>query len=215
MNAVRRSFGRLRFFWLLTALLLLVVLGPVVEDTRLGRGALLVLFALLLLASAHVASERRAGLIAAVCLAAPWAVLMGLRPFADDAVNILVTDGLAIGLLLYTLGQLLHRIVTVEKSNFDILCGAAAIYLLMGVVWGVWFRFIETLAPGSFALTGTGEAAGWSDFIYFSFITLTTLGYGDVTPVSRVARIWAALEAIAGVLYIALLISRLVNLYRR
>ncbi|MCY4354375.1 MAG: potassium channel family protein [Truepera sp.] len=215
MNIGQKSFGRLRFFWLLVALLLLIVLGPVAEVTGLGGVALLILFSLLLLASAYVASERLRGLIAAVGLTVPWAVLTWFRPFAGDVANALVADGLAISLLLYTLSLLLHRIVAVKESNFDILCAAAAVYLLIGVVWGVWFRFIETLVPGSFVLTGTGEAIGWSNFIYFSLATLTTLGYGDITPVSPVARVWATLEAVAGVLYVALLISRLVSLYRR
>ncbi len=215
MNIGQKSFGRLRFFWLLVALLLLIVLGPVAEVTGLGGVTLLILFSLLLLASAYVASERLWGLIAAVGLAVPWAVLTWFQPFAGDVANALVADGLAISLLLYTLGLLLHRIVAVKESNFDILCGAAAVYLLIGVVWGVWFRFIETLMPGSFVLTGTSEAIGWSNFIYFSLATLTTLGYGDITPVSPVARVWATLEAVAGVLYVALLISRLVSLYRR
>ena len=215
MNIGQKSFGRLRFFWLLVALLLLIVLGPVAEMTGLGGVALLILFSLLLLASAYVASERLWGLIAAVGLAVPWAVLTWFQPFAGDVANALVADGLAISLLLYTLSLLLHRIVAVKESNFDILCGAAAVYLLIGVVWGVWFRFIETWVPGSFVLTGTGEALGWSNFIYFSLATLTTLGYGDITPVSPVARVWATLEAVAGVLYVALLISRLVSLYRR
>lgn len=215
MNSGQKSFGRLRFFWLLLALLLLIVLGPVAEVTGLGGVALLILFSLLLLASAYVASERLWGLIAAVGLAVPWAVLTWFRPSAGDVANALVADGLAISLLLYTLSLLLHRIVAVKESNFDILCAAVAVYLLIGVVWGVWFRFIETLVPGSFVLTGTGEAIGWSNFIYFSLATLTTLGYGDITPVSPVARVWATLEAVAGVLYVALLISRLVSLYRR
>lgn len=215
MNIGQKSFGRLRFFWLLVALLLLIVLGPVAEVTGLGGVTLLILFSLLLLASAYVASERLWGLIAAVGLAVPWAVLTWFQPFAGDVANALVADGLAISLLLYTLSLLLHRIVAVKESNFDILCGAAAVYLLIGVVWGVWFRFIETLMPGSFVLTGTGEAIGWSNFVYFSLATLTTLGYGDITPVSPVARVWATLEAVAGVLYVALLISRLVSLYRR
>lgn len=215
MNSGQKSFGRLRFFWLLVALLLLIVLGPVAEVTGLGGVALLILFSLLLLASAYVASERLWGLIAAVGLAVPWAVLTWFRPSAGDVANALVADGLAISLLLYTLSLLLHRIVAVKESNFDILCAAVAVYLLIGVVWGVWFRFIETLVPGSFVLTGTGEAIGWSNFIYFSLATLTTLGYGDITPVSPVARAWATLEAVAGVLYVALLISRLVSLYRR
>ena len=215
MTAGRTFPGGLRFFWLLAALLLLIVLGPVAEVVDLGGTALLILFSLLLLAAAYVAAQRTRHLIVAVGLAVSWAVATWFWPFASGSAYAPISDGLAICLLLYTLGLMLHRIVTVSTPDFDTLCGAVAIYLLIGVVWGVWFRFIETLAPGSFALTGTGGAVGWSDFVYFSLTTLTTLGYGDISPVSPVARIWTTLEAVAGVLYIALLVARLVSLYRR
>ena len=154
-------------------------------------------------------------MLASVGLVVPWLVLAWLRPFGSDVANTVITDGLAILLLLYTLALLLQRIVTVDESDFDVICGAVAVYLLLGVVWAVWYRLIETLAPNSFSIAGAGGSLGWNDYLYFSFVTLTTLGYGDVLPVSPIARIWATLEAVAGVLYIALLISRLVNLYRR
>ena len=55
----------------------------------------------------------------------------------------------------------------------------------------------------------------WNELLYFSLVTLTTLGYGDITPLGAVARIWSALEALVGTLYLAVLISRLVGIYRR
>lgn len=214
MSTDRTLFGRFRFSGLLAALLLLLILGPVAEEAALGRAALLILFSLLLAASAYVASKHVAGLIAATCLAVAWAVVTWARPFTGE-ITTLISDGLAICLLLYALGPMLRRIVAVREADFDTLCGAVAVYLLIGVVWGVSYRFIETLAPGSFDLTGTDTPVGWNDFLYFSLTTLTTLGYGDISPVTAVARIWTSLEAVAGVLYIALLVARLISIYRR
>ncbi len=214
MSVGKRRFGRFRFSGLLAALLLLVVLGPVAEEAALGRAVLLILFTLLLAASAYVVSKHVAGLIAATGLAVAWAIVTWAPPFTGG-VTALISDGLAICLLLYALGPMLRRIIAVREADFDTLCGAVAVYLLIGVVWGVSYRFIETLVPGSFDLTGTGAPVGWNDFLYFSLTTLTTLGYGDIRPVTAVARVWTSLEAVAGVLYIALLVARLISIYRR
>jgi len=94
----------------------------------------------------------------------------------------------------------LHRIV-----------GAAVVYVLVGSLFESAYVLIEILAPGSFAASG-GAAAAREDLVYFSFVTLTTLGYGDITPVAVAARRLALLEALVGQLYPAILIGRLVSL---
>ena len=76
------------------------------------------------------------------------------------------------------------------------------------------FVLIEGLQPGSFALGDAERGTIWSQLLYFSFTTLTTLGYGDISPLSPVARIWAVFEAICGTFFLAILISRLVSLYK-
>jgi hypothetical protein len=86
--------------------------------------------------------------------------------------------------------------------------GAVAVYLLFGLVWANAYEWTDLTHPGSF----TGVTAGGASWIYYSFVTLTTMGYGDITPVHPVARSLAAAEALTGQLYIAILISRLVAL---
>ena len=89
--------------------------------------------------------------------------------------------------------------------------GAVAAYLLFGLTWAAAYQLVDALAPGSFA--GAPTAAPDSRlWIYFSFVTLTTVGYGDVTPVHPAARSLALLEALTGQLYPAILLARLVSL---
>jgi hypothetical protein len=88
--------------------------------------------------------------------------------------------------------------------------GAIAVYLLLGLAWAIAYEFIEYLSPGSFAGSVT-ESGSFSSWIYFSLVTLTTLGYGDIGPVHPVARALATAEAITGQLYLAILIARLVS----
>jgi hypothetical protein len=92
--------------------------------------------------------------------------------------------------------------------------GAVAAFLLFGLAWAQAYEFVEALAPGAFEFPrGDLAAAGWfSPMLYYSFITLTTLGYGDILPVHPVARSLAMFEALMGQLYPAILIAKLVSL---
>jgi hypothetical protein len=87
--------------------------------------------------------------------------------------------------------------------------GAVAAYLLLGFAWAAAYEFLSLRDPAAF--TGLAGAAG-SPWTYYSLVTLTTMGYGDITPVSPAARSLAVAEALTGQMYIAILISRLVAL---
>ena len=89
--------------------------------------------------------------------------------------------------------------------------GALCIYLLLGVLWAVLFAFVELVEPTAFLDRGREVGGPIEHFLYYSFVTLTTLGYGDITPVHPVARTLAYLEAVIGQLYIAVLIAGLVG----
>ena len=93
----------------------------------------------------------------------------------------------------------------------DRVFGAIVLYLLLGLIWGVMYA--ELAARSSEAFAGhPGATGGLTDWMYFSFVTLTTVGYGDITPVATSARSLAMLEALTGQLYPAIIIARLVSL---
>src|SRR5437867_3793357 len=98
----------------------------------------------------------------------------------------------------------------------EVPCASISAYLMLGLIWTLAYWLVDRLTPGgAFSYnTNTGEhsMSGFTGF-YFSFITLSTVGYGDITPVSRFARWLAAMEAMTGLLYVAVLIARLVSLY--
>ncbi|PYL60471.1 MAG: hypothetical protein DMF31_04465 [Verrucomicrobia bacterium] len=98
----------------------------------------------------------------------------------------------------------------------EVLCASISAYLMLGLIWTLAYWLVDRLTPGgAFSFnTNTGEHSinGFTGF-YFSFITLSTAGYGDITPVSKIARWLAAMEAMTGLLYVAVLIARLVSLY--
>ncbi len=107
-----------------------------------------------------------------------------------------------------------HDVLFGGAIDINRLIGAGCIYLLSGSIWGIVYFLLSLIAPASFAGT-IGET--WSEQLneltYHSFVTLTTLGYGDVTPVEPVARTLSYLEAILGQLYLTVLVAALVGMH--
>jgi hypothetical protein len=90
---------------------------------------------------------------------------------------------------------------------------AVSIYLLLGLLWATLYLAIDAFSPGSIQV-GSHPADRQTELLYFSLITLSTIGYGDIVPLSGEARILAALEGVTGVLYIAITVALLVSRFR-
>jgi len=145
-----------------------------------------------------------AAVVGGIALIVRW-LSFGIRSFRaelyDDGATLLAIAVIALVLLMqiFRSGRVTH--VRIQ--------GAIAVYLLFGVAWAHGYHVVNLLHPGSFTETG-GEMTVPSDWIYFSFVTLTTVGYGDITPVSTLARALAIGEALVGQLYLAIMVARLV-----
>ena len=103
-----------------------------------------------------------------------------------------------------------------KNVTHGMIFGAVCGYLLVGVSWAFTYSFVALLEPGSFAIAVSGQTSQGDvlpDFFYYSFVTLTTLGYGDITPVGPFARSLSTLEAVVGQIYLTVLIARLVGLH--
>ncbi len=105
-----------------------------------------------------------------------------------------------------------RTIFSVKKVNGDTIKGGISVFFLIGIVWALVYNIVYLLDANAFS--ASIEATNLLDsMFYFSFTTLTTLGYGDITPVSDLARTLANLEAITGMMYPSIFIARLVGLY--
>ncbi len=203
-------------FWLLVALILTLVVSPIIDmyGEASHRLYLVILTTVLMISAVHAASVSRFGRVIGVVLAAIWVLLAWFRLLSDTLNATMWSDIALMVLLFYVLAILIGRTVSLKETDFDSLCGAVAAYFLIAAAWAVSYRVIEVVVPGSFSIPGQSLGPVGSHWLYYSLTTITTLGYGDITPVSPFARIWSTLEASAGVLYIALLIARLLSLYR-
>ncbi len=107
----------------------------------------------------------------------------------------------------------LHRIFLERTVTADTIQGGIAIYFLSGLVWAFFYQMLLLFNSEAILLLNHHVPGEFSDLIYFSFVTITTLGYGDITPVSRMAKNLALLEAVWGQTYLAVLVARLVGLH--
>jgi hypothetical protein len=199
----------------LGVLILNILISPFVD--RLPSGGLietLLMTLVLLFAVLSIAGGRRA--LVGVVLVAPAALgewLNYLRPEMSIYVMTRAAGLLFIGFVVI---QLLRFIVYAPRVDSEVLCAAVAGYLLSGLAWSLAYTLLSRLDPNSFVFTlGPKSDQSMNAFtgLYFSFITLSTVGYGDIVPVSSVARMLAIVEAMFGMFYMTLLIARLVSLY--
>jgi hypothetical protein len=201
---------------LLVALGLFFVSAPFVQDLPNGDLVESLLLTLVMMVAVVAIGGQRKFLIIALVLLAPALAGKWLNHFRPDLLHpavFLVASVFFFGLVI---SRLLVFIVRAPRVDANVLCAGVAGFLLLGLLWMPAYAAVARLNPHAFSLPAAPDAPatldGFSAF-YFSFITLCTVGYGDIAPVSNVARMLAMMEAIAGLFYMAVLISRLVSVY--
>jgi Ion channel len=211
-EALRRVFLG-RCFYLFVTLLALIALAPFIESERSGILIRYLISSLVMLAAVAAVGRSVLSFVVVLALAAP---ALGLRWLARDLGSPALLDlALRFDAAVYaaTLFLLLRYVFDREVLTSDRLWGAASAYLMIGVLWNFFSAIIDRAVPESFAVRGSPESMQLLDLLYFSFGTLTTAGYGDIVPLTPIARTAATIEGIAGQLFIAILIARLVGVY--
>jgi hypothetical protein len=199
---------------LLLSLLLVILLYPFLdrgEVRRLVLGGLI--FAPLLLATVRMA-QIKAWMV-------PTILLMGAVVVSTVTSAVFpsrISAGLKWGILAAFFGLSVIGLFSYIKNARSIgdghLYTAVSIYLLLGMQWFAIYSAIDVLSPGSIQRSASAAADRHAELLYFSLVTLSTIGYGDVVPLHGEVRMLAALEGIAGVLYIAITVALLVSAYR-
>jgi len=201
---------------LLISLILLIFLTPFFQDVPGGTFVDGVLMTVVFGSAVMAVGARRRTLILAIALAIPavagkW--MHHLQPRLFPPPLFLVC---AIIFLIFVIVHFLRFVLRTRRVNAEVLCASVSAYLMIGVLWAMAYRLAAVITPSAFvfnsAQASNGPMDGFTSF-YFSFTTLTTVGYGDITPVSHVARMLSVMEAMTGTLYVAVLIARLVGLY--
>jgi len=201
---------------LLIALGLFFACAPFVEEINGGDLIVSFLLSLVLLSAIFAIAGSQRTLIVALLLTIPTLAARWANHFRPDLIpaGVFLIGGLLI--FIFVVAHLLRFVLRAPSVTTEVICASVSAYLMLGLIWTLAYWLVDRLTPGgAFSYnTNTGEhsMSGFTGF-YFSFITLSTVGYGDITPVSRFARWLAAMEAMTGLLYVAVLIARLVSLY--
>lgn len=207
---------RSKFFYLFATQVSLVVLFPYLAKPGLSTVVFRLLGALVFVAAVYAVSDKRWQWITGLTLAVPAGVLNAistLHPASSLATPSLVSTLIFLG---FTLITLLSAVLRTETVTRDTIYGALSVYFLMAFVWGIAYLLLETLQPGGLSMDPVRHphhAVDWFDCMFYSFVTLTSLGYGDIVPVGAQVRSLSILEAVGGIMYVAVLVARLVGLY--
>ena len=207
-------FSAAGFHNLLAWLLIYQLISPALLSVPSMRIAVSLLFSCVLFSAVYAINRRSkmylwTMILMAATLLLYWIDVFNLVSFSLTASSVILC--LYLGMIVYTLSSL---IFTARRITPGLISGALSLYLIIGMFWGTLYVLLERIYPGSF----TGDLVKYStdhlqfllSFQYFSMITLTTLGYGDIVPKTSLAASLCQTEAIVGQFFMAVLVARLV-----
>jgi hypothetical protein len=217
---IARTMDRLTSFWktdrglsvfLVVLLVVAFVVYPLRREALLNDVAVSAFYSLILFSGVIAVSSRRrdrwiAGTVAVATFVFRWASeIVSSKPV------LVISSVLAVVFLAMMAAVVLTQVFRKGPITVHRIVGAVAAYILLGILWAAGYQLVALLTPGAF-VASAGTPVNQADLTYFSFVTLTTVGYGDITAVNSLARSMALLEALTGQLFPAILIARLVSM---
>ena len=207
-----------RYGSLLLALVMLMLMQLTVETT-VGKYLLEAIFIAVLIAGLRAIETQKGLLGFEVLLLLVGVVLSIAGTVLNNTPLFFVGNTCRVIFMIMVALTILSDLFRGRRVSGDTLAGAVCVYLLIAVIWGYFFLLIEIIVPGSFSFTqGHARMQLWISqeffpFFYFSMVTITTVGYGDMSPVSTEAQTFATIEALIGQIYLTILVARLVGMY--
>lgn len=206
-----------RHLWLLILLVVIFIVQPIVAPFYYGPLILNVIGAAVFLSATYAISRRRSFFIIGLCVSIFSIVMTFWLAAAPSHRMILIAHGSLMALIGFFAVAILSYVLGSGKVTWDKIYGAICAYLLLGYAWTFAYSLVAEAQPDAFmSLTSTmpHDIVGRvMQLRYFSFVTLATVGYGDIVPHTAAARTLALLEAILGQFYLVALVGRLVGLH--
>ena len=201
-----------RYSLLLLALIMLFILRPFLEGFFKVSFILDLFLSFVLFSGVFAVCQNKLHLIISTVIASLsfgvwWRLYFTVNPaleFLSAIMGIIFFFHIAITIFV--------DIFRKKEATINVILGAMCAYFMIGFGWGFIYRLVELITPGSFQIATVNEIT-FSDYSYYSFVTLTTLGYGDITPLTHVTQMLSVFEAAIGQFYLAVLIAGLVGKY--
>jgi len=199
-----------RFSILLVCMLVGLMLAPLFGESYTGYTIARIVGVLILLAALSVVGVHRL----AIVLFVPTLVVQLVGHRSNVPIVVVTSVILRALFLAYVTGVIVWHVLRKPRITADAIAGAACAYVLLGLVWANLYVLVERARPGSFDIPGSFLVGRdpTPALTYFSFVTLTSVGYGDIHPNDAGAGGVCAAEAIIGQLYLAIMIARLVGI---
>jgi len=213
---------RNRYTVLLIFTLLLMSVLPFMGGNELAIFSAKLVLSVILLSVIYAGRRMRRDLVVGGALGIPVLVGRWLPQYSTDIRIFLAIDILTAVFLLYITVMILNQVLSSSRVTLDAIAGAVCAYCLIGLAWAFVYRSMFVINPHAFVFASGSFAHIFEsdnrsepqlmNFAYYSFATLTTTGFGDITPAAGPTRAISVLEAIAGQFFLAVLIARLVSL---
>ena len=202
-----------RFLFLIVLIVAAIMLGPFLEGFIGLKLFMDLFFSIIFIATIYAASQKRNHIIIAVILVIPTILALLSEDIAIS--NTLVIIGYICGLVLFAFAviSILIYVFSEQVVTRQTISAAIVVYLLIALMWTFIYRLMEILYPASFAIAHAKLLDAENIYLYFSLVTITTLGYGDITPVGGQAVSLAVLEAITGQIYLVVVVAWFVGMY--
>ncbi|MGD8558550.1 MAG: ion channel [Gammaproteobacteria bacterium] len=214
-----------RFVLLFISLVVFMVASPLVkslQNIEMTFWSNAIMAFLFMLAAIFAVSKSRSSKIIGALFTILIAALQVVQLFAEQTATLMLFHILTVAYLGYVIILVTGYVFAQQHINANKTFASLCVYILLGFVWALIYSFLEILQPGSFLMSFVEANNSWQMRfgqgqsvipLYYSLVTMTTLGYGDIIPVTDSARMFAAMQAVIGQLYIAVLVARLVAVY--
>lgn len=202
-----------RFFILLCLILGLLVLVPILNRFTAIRIFLDIFLTAIFISMVYVISPKKGFFIAGVLLVVVMLVSFWLQHYIQHKGLAAISMIFGVFFIGLVIASILGSILKAEEVNQEIIYMAILLYLLAALMWAFLYTFLELVDPASFNIDLDHPKRYLLEFQYYSFVTITTVGYGDITPVTDVAKAFSVLEAICGQLYLVVAVAGLVGMH--
>ena len=199
-----------KMFNFMVSIIVLLILSALLQGYKYGFIVLNVASSVVFVLGIYAAGRNKRNVIILVILGLPWFLSEWIFTRSSETIFV------SILFFLFITGTLIDHILHTRKVSADTLYAAVCAFLLIGLLWASIYNYLEYISPEIIFIKNNSDIVNTlssNEYIYYSYTTLTTLGYGDITSLTPVGRMLSILEAITGQLFLAFLVARLVAIY--